>query len=121
MTKKDGDEESETALTGEALPPAFAGPRSFSAGELHASMTKAIEAWLLRSPSVATRVTYESDLREFLCFAKISPEQIEQLTEVRPEHVAAWREQLQQAGRANSTIRKKLTVIRSLFSYLQVY
>jgi integrase/recombinase XerD len=40
---------------------------------------------------------------------------------VRPEHIAAWREQLAKAGRANSTVRKKLTVIRSLFSYLQVY
>jgi integrase/recombinase XerD len=40
---------------------------------------------------------------------------------VRPEHVAAWRESLQAACLSNSTIRRKLTVLRSLYSYLQIY
>jgi integrase/recombinase XerD len=111
----------ETGVTAEALPPAFAGPREFSAIEIQNSMQKAIEAWLLRTPSKATQLAYQSDLHEFLRFAKIRPEELGQLTDVRPEHVAAWREQLPKAGRANSTVRKKLTVIRSLFSYLQVY
>ena len=35
--------------------------------------------------------------------------------------VAAWRDSLCEQGAANSTIRRKLTALRSLFSYLQVY
>jgi integrase/recombinase XerD len=40
---------------------------------------------------------------------------------VLPAHVAAWRDDLRDQGAANSTIRRKLTTLRSLFSYLQVY
>jgi integrase/recombinase XerD len=40
---------------------------------------------------------------------------------MRPEDVASWRERLQDQGLANSTVARKLTVLRSLFSYLQVY
>ena len=40
---------------------------------------------------------------------------------MRPEHVSRWRDQLAAAGQTNSTIRRKLTALRSLFSYLQTY
>jgi hypothetical protein len=33
--------------------------------------------------------------------------------------VAAWRDWLAENGLANSSVRRKLTVLRSLFSYLQ--
>lgn len=111
----------ETALTDDTLPPAFAAQQSFPAAELNELFTEAIRAWLVRTPSAATRESYESDLRQFLTFAKIDPRSISELANVRPEHVAAWREELQANGRTNATIRRKMTAIRSLFSYLQTY
>src|SRR2546422_6841904 len=105
MADDDGSEEAETGLTAEALPPAFMGPVDFSPTQFRRLMQEAVKGWLLRTPSEATQAAYKSDLDEFLRFAKIRPEQIDRLKEVRPEHVASWREQLQQAGRANSTIR----------------
>ncbi len=110
-----------TSLTGESLPPAFAGPRDLTTAEVQEALTQAIQAWLLRTPSVQTRQNYQRDLNQFLKFCCIAADQIDELTLVRPEHVAAWRESLQSASLSNSTIRRKLTVLRSLFSYLQVY
>jgi integrase/recombinase XerD len=110
-----------TFLTNETLPPAFAGPREFSPDELHEMFAQAIRSWLMRTPSTQTRANYDRDLRQFLCFCKIDAQRSSDLAQIRPEHVAAWREKLQQAGLANSTVRRKLTVLRSLFSYLQVY
>ena len=101
------------------LLPAFGEP--IPASSLRASVTQAITAWLLRTPSLATRANYRCDLHQFLQFSGIDPARPEQLLSIRPEQVAAWREQLQQANRANSTVARKLTVLRSLFSYLQVY
>lgn len=116
------DSDSKTALlTDEVLPPAFAGSTDLSDTELRKSLAAAVRAWLLRTPSLETRENYDRDLQQFLQFCGIEPHEPEQLTLVRPEHVAAWREALQSAGLANSTIRRKLTVLRSLFSYLQVY
>lgn len=116
------DSDSQTALlTGETLPPAFAGAHEMSATELRDSLAQAVQAWLLRTPSLQTRENYDRDLRQFLRFCRIEHGQVEQLTLVRPEHVAAWREELQRAGLTNSTVRRKLTVLRSLFSYLQIY
>jgi integrase/recombinase XerD len=108
-------------LTGETLPPEFAGAADFDATELRTVLTQAVAAWLLRTPSAQTRENYQRDLSQFLKFCCIESDRFEQLTKVRPEHVAAWRETLQRAGLANSTVRRKLTVLRSLFSYLQVY
>jgi integrase/recombinase XerD len=56
-----------------------------------------------------------------MSFATIEADQLEQLPAVRPEHVAAWRDELRERGLTNSTIRRKMTVLRSLFSYLQTY
>ncbi|MGD0041535.1 MAG: site-specific integrase [Isosphaeraceae bacterium] len=39
----------------------------------------------------------------------------------RPEHVAAWRDRLAAGGLTNSSIRRKMTALRSLFSYLKTY
>jgi integrase/recombinase XerD len=108
-------------LTDDALPPAFSGPREFTRQEQNKLLAEAIRGWLMRTPSANTREDYERDLRQFLSFVKIHSEALDELSAVRPEHVAAWRESLQQAGRTNSTIRRKMTAIRSLFSYLQIY
>lgn len=108
-------------LTGETLPPAFGGSDDLSPSEQVAAFKDAVKAWLLRTPSQKTRENYRRDLEQFLFFAKIPVDRLSELSLVRPEHVAAWRESLQGAGLANYTVRRKLTVLRSLFSYLQVY
>ena len=81
----------------------------------------ALTAWLVRTPSHDTRTNYARDLRQFCDFALIAPDRLEALTCVVPLQVAAWRDHLQQQGMTASTIRRKLTVLRSLFSYLRTY
>jgi integrase/recombinase XerD len=56
-----------------------------------------------------------------MAFTGISADQPEQLAAVLPRHVAAWRDSLKDAGLTNSSVRRKMTVLRSLFSYLQTY
>jgi integrase/recombinase XerD len=90
-------------------------------GNLCEAIGRAVSAWLLRTPSPHTRKAYEHDLKQFLAHAGIAAGAYEHLPQVRPEHVAAWREQLSADDQTNSTIRRKLTALRSLFSYLQTY
>lgn len=51
--------------------PAFAGAGELTDIDLRARMSDAIQAWLLRSPSLQTRDCYTRDLRTFLKFAGI--------------------------------------------------
>jgi integrase/recombinase XerD len=74
---------------------------------------------LVRSPH--TRRAYASDLDQFLAHAGVEAGAWEQLAAIRPEHVAAWRDALTDSGQTNSSIRRKLTALRSLFSYLKTY
>jgi integrase/recombinase XerD len=99
--------------------PAFTG--GHIAGNARDAITRAVSAWLLRTPSPHTRKAYDHDLRQFLAAAGIAAGAYEHLPSVRPEHVAAWRESLSASKQTNSTIRRKLTALRSLFSYLQTY
>ncbi len=98
--------------------PAFTGQVS---GDLRQAIGRAVAAWLLHTPSPHTRKAYQHDLNQFLAHAKIAAGAFEQLAQVRPEHVIDWRERLAAAGMTNSSIRRKLTALRSLFSYLQIY
>jgi integrase/recombinase XerD len=82
---------------------------------------RAVQAWLRRTPSPHTREAYERDLAQFRAFARIEEGRWDQLASVRPEHVADWRDSLLAAGQTNSSVRRKLTAVRSLFSYLQTY
>lgn len=84
-------------------------------------VSQAVEAWLHRSMSNATRTNYAMDLGQFLDFIGAPIDALEFLLAVRPEQVAAWRDQLAAVGLTNSSIRRKLTTLRSLFSYLQSY
>src|ERR1700720_2454310 len=86
--------------------PAFAG--GHIAGNVREAITRAVSAWLLRTPSPHTRKAYEHDLNQFLTAAGIEAGAYEQLPLVRPEHLAAWREMLSAAGQTNSPIRRKL-------------
>jgi len=89
--------------------------------ELHGRLSEACQAWLARSPSLDTRDNYARDLRQFGSFLQVPSDQSDWLLRVRPAHVAAWRDQLHEQGLTNSSIRRKMTVLRSLFSYLQTY
>ncbi len=89
--------------------------------QLREMMKEAIHGWLQKTPSHHTRINYRRDLEQFYGFAQIDIETPEQLVRVRPNHVAAWRDALQGRGRSNSTVRQKMTTLRALFSYLQVY
>src|SRR5882724_1518830 len=80
---------------------------------------EACQAWLAKSPSPDTRANYQRDLRQFMFFAGYMADEQEYLVRVKPREVAAWRDSLMKQGLTNSSIRRKLTVLRSLFSYLQ--
>ena len=80
------------------LVPVVAEPTPAFAGTLPANlrdqMTKAVSAWMLRTPSPHTRRAYQSDLDQFLSFAGIPAGAWEQLAAVRPEDVSGamhWR------------------------------
>ena len=88
---------------------------------LREAIGQAVESWLMRTPSPHTRKAYKHDLNQFLSHAGIEAVAFERLPQVRPHHVTAWREQLAAAGMTNASITRKLTVLRSLFSYLKTY
>jgi integrase/recombinase XerD len=98
--------------------PAFTGQVP---GDLRQAIRQAVDAWLIRTPSPHTRRAYRLDLDQFMQHSGIQPDAWEQLAVIRPEHVSRWRERLAAAGMTNSSIRRKLTALRSLFSYLQTY
>jgi integrase/recombinase XerD len=106
-----------TQTTAEPIP-AFTGQMP---GDLRQAIRHAVDAWLLRTPSPHTRRAYRLDLDQFLAASGIQADAWEQLAAIRPEHVSQWRERLAAAGMTNSSIRRKLTALRSLFSYLQTY
>lgn len=101
--------------------PAFAGAGELTNIDLRSRMSDAIQAWLFRSPSLQTRDCYTRDLRTFLKFAGIPDGCPEQLTAVRPALVAAYRDHLKEKGLGNAAVVRKLTVLRSLFSYLTTF
>lgn len=84
-------------------------------------VAEAISAWLLRSSSPDTCTNYTLDLKQFLQFVKIPHAELDRLTTILPHHVAAWRDAMKTRGLENASIRRKMTTIRSLFSYLQRY
>jgi integrase/recombinase XerD len=88
---------------------------------LASQIASACRAWLMKSPSRDTRSNYERDVRQFLAHVGISGYAPEKLVDVRPEHVSGWRDHLQRQGLTNSSIRRKMTAVRSLYSYLQSY
>ncbi len=108
-------------MSTQVIIPAFAGAGELTEFDFRSRMADAIQAWLLRSPSSQTRDCYRRDLRTFLKFAEIPAKNPEKLTAVRPSVVAAYRDRLREKGLGNAAIVRKLTVIRSLFSYLTTY
>ena len=101
--------------------PAFERRSKLTGLDLRVRITEATVAWLGRSPSPQTRDCYARDMRMFLEWSKIPADQLETLVAIRPSHVAAWRDHLREHGLGNAAILRKITVLRSLFSYLQNY
>jgi hypothetical protein len=91
---------------------------SLAAGDasaLRRQVTEAVEAWLKRSTSPETRKGYATDLAQFLDYLSVPPDALEQLMLVRPAAVSGWRDQLAAGGLTASSVRRKLTCLRSLF------
>lgn len=84
-------------------------------------IVEATQAWLAKSPSSDTRSNYKRDLGQFLRFHNVAEDDFSKLQYARPLHVSVWRDSLLASGRTNGSVRRKLTVLRSLFSYLQTY
>lgn len=108
-------------LSSAPLIPAFQRGHVLTTSDIRGRFTEACSAWLTKSPSLETRAAYARELTQFLVFAGVPTDALERLTEIRPPHVAAWRDRLREGGLSNAAIVRKITVLRSLFSYLSVY
>jgi integrase/recombinase XerD len=105
----------------ETVPRAFGGGVALTKDALRSEIAKAASDWLARTPSVHTRAAYVNDLKQFVAFVGLKPDEWEGLMRIRPGDVAAWRDALQAAGQTNATVRRKLTAVRSLYSFLIIY
>ena len=108
-------------VANEQPPPVFAKAAVLDRGRLRCEFAQAVKSWLTKTPSEHTRRSYWRDLSQFLEFQQIETDKLDALASLVPADVSAWRDCLQQQGASNATIRRKLTTLRSLFSYLQIY
>ena len=119
-------------LADQPLPPAFGGRVPGGVKELRNRIQQAMDTWLMKVKSERTRIAYRKDVEQFLEYLGIKPTHIEHMTRVLPEDVSNWRDELlERGGRpdehgnptegANSTVARKLTALRSFFSFLQSY
>src|SRR5262249_47779869 len=103
------------------LIPAFERGGKLTEMAVRGRLAEACTAWLTRFPSLETRSAYSRELAQFLRFVGIALDSLDQLAAIRPHQVAAWRDSLRARGLSNAAIVRKITVLRSLFSYLQTY
>src|SRR5438093_5433190 len=75
---------------------------------------EAHRSWLVKSPSRDTRRNYARDVGQCIQCVGSPPDHLESLASVRPHDVAAWRDSLHQRGLTNSSVRRKLTALRSV-------
>lgn len=72
--------------------------------------------WFANIDNANTRRAYRNDVRDFLVFNGLSgTAQLRQVTRV---HVITWRAHLVGRGLSDATIRRKLSAVSSLFSFL---
>jgi integrase/recombinase XerD len=72
--------------------------------------------WFANIGNANTRKAYREDVSDFSAFVGISrPEEFRVVTRA---HVIAWRDELKRRELAAATIRRKLSALSSLFSYL---
>ena len=114
------------------LPPAFGGAAPTNPVELRNVIKQAKDAWLARTESEKTRIAYSNDLDQFLAFHEFDINAVEVITQIVPKHVTRWRDHLLAFGgrsdqhghptpASNSTVARKITALRSFFSFLQSY
>jgi len=72
--------------------------------------------WLANIENAKTAKAYRHDVRQFMAFVGI--ETPEELRKVTRAHVIAWRDALKGQGLAGSTIRRKLSALSDLFTFL---
>lgn len=72
--------------------------------------------WFANIDNPNTRRAYRNDVRDFLIFSGLTG--TAQLREVTRVHVIAWRTHLVGRGLSDATIRRKLSAVSSLFSFL---
>lgn len=82
-------------------------PRTRPAGQT------AIENWVARSLSAATRSSYRVVVKEFAAFLR------RPVVEAASDDVRRWRDDLIKQGKKPATVVHRLAVLRSLFRYLQ--
>jgi integrase/recombinase XerD len=87
---------------------------------LDVEFRKAFDAWAYKSPSADTRTNYKRDIFQFLEFHGYPAYDAGKLIAAKPEHVAMWRDHLLTQGLTNSSVRRKMSALRSLLSYLQL-
>jgi integrase/recombinase XerD len=101
--------------------PAFTPDAALDRVELRRQLGEACTAWLMKSHSGETRNTYSRDLAQFLRYSGMPRGEWEFLAAVRPSHVSTWRDHLLERGLTNTTVSRKLSVVRSLFGFLRDY
>ena len=89
--------------------------------ERRKAMALAVSSWLTKSPSIETRTAYARELKQFCTFTGVPEGAWEQLAKILPPHVAAWRDDLLARGLSHTAVARKLTVLRSLYGYLQAF
>ncbi|MBC7820657.1 MAG: tyrosine-type recombinase/integrase [Planctomycetaceae bacterium] len=72
--------------------------------------------WLANITNPKTRRAYKNDVSEFFAFAGLKGSA--ELREVVRAHVIAWRKDLEARELADSSIRRKLSALSSLFDYM---
>ncbi|MEO1527074.1 MAG: tyrosine-type recombinase/integrase [Planctomycetota bacterium] len=119
------------AVSGNTLTPIpFGGTPPKDLAELRDHVQRLLDGWLGKTRSERTRVAYRKDIEQFLGFLGLRATQIEQMTRITDSDVSSWCDHLLSSGgrpladgtpteAANATVARKLTSIRSFFSYLQ--
>ena len=74
------------------------------------------QTWFGNIANANTRRAYRNDIRDFARFVGL--ERLEDMRLVTRAHVIAWRHQLTGQALADSTIRRKLAALSTLFAYL---
>ena len=125
-------EANELTVVENILPPAFGGNMPKGIKQLRNVIQQAMDAWLAKTESERTKRAYRMDVEQFLEYLGIRPTHIEHMTRILPADVTAWRDELLKSGGrpdadgtrqpgSNATVARKLTSIRSFFSFLQSY
>lgn len=72
--------------------------------------------WFANIDNAKTRRAYKIDLNDFMAFVGL--DKVEDLRSITRAHVLAWRSELENRSLTKSTIRRKLSALSSLYSYL---